>query len=52
VPVALDEHARAGGLEDGDALLMLALGGGMGWGSALYRWAGPETLARARARTA
>lgn len=49
VPIALDEHVRAGGLEDGHHLLMLALGGGMGWGSTLYRWAGPETIARARA---
>jgi len=48
VPIALDEHVRRGGLADGDLLLMLALGGGMGWGSALYRWAGPETLRRAR----
>ena len=52
VPIALDEHVRRGGLADGDWLLMLALGGGMGWGSALYRWAGPETIARARALAA
>lgn len=48
VPIALDEHARKGGLADGENVLMLALGGGMGWGSTLYTWAGPETLARAR----
>ncbi|MEM7310704.1 MAG: ketoacyl-ACP synthase III [Planctomycetota bacterium] len=48
VPIALDEHQRRGGLQDGDRLLMLALGGGMGWGSTLYVWAGPETIERAR----
>jgi 3-oxoacyl-[acyl-carrier-protein] synthase-3 len=48
VPIALDELVRRGGLADGAHLLMLALGGGMGWGSALYRWAGPETVRRAR----
>jgi 3-oxoacyl-[acyl-carrier-protein] synthase-3 len=48
VPIALDEHVRRGGLADGQNLLMLALGGGMGWGSALVRWAGAETIARGR----
>ena len=49
VPIALDEYARRGGLSDGQNLLMLALGGGMGWGSTLYTWAGPRTIERARA---
>ena len=44
-----DEYARRGGLSDGQNLLMLALGGGMGWGSTLYTWAGPRTIERARA---
>ena len=48
VPTALDEAVRAGRIADGDQVLMLALGGGMGWGSTLYSWAGPETLARVR----
>ena len=48
VPIALDEFQRRGGLQDGQHLLMLALGGGMGWGSTLYTWAGPDTIARAR----
>ncbi len=48
VPIALDEHVRAEGMKDGDKLLMLALGGGMGWGSTLYVWPGADTIARAR----
>ena len=48
VPIALDEYVRRGGLADGDQLLMLALGGGMGWGSTLYTWAGPETVSKSR----
>ncbi|MCZ6597521.1 MAG: ketoacyl-ACP synthase III [Planctomycetota bacterium] len=50
VAVALDEHVRAGGMSDGDKVLMLALGGGMGWGSTVYVWAGPETVEAARKR--
>ncbi|MEO0651969.1 MAG: beta-ketoacyl-ACP synthase 3 [Planctomycetota bacterium] len=46
VPTALDEEVRRGRFSEGDALVMLALGGGMGWGSTLYRWVDP---ARARA---
>lgn len=46
VPTALDEAVRAGRFRDGDHVLMLALGGGMGWGSTVYRWLDP---ARARA---
>ena len=41
VPTALDEAARAGRFQHGDRILMLALGGGMGWGSTLYRWMDP-----------
>ncbi|BDG06915.1 beta-ketoacyl-ACP synthase III [Anaeromyxobacter paludicola] len=38
VPTTLDEANRAGRLRPGDALLMMAIGGGMAWGSALVRW--------------
>lgn len=41
VPTALDEAARAGRFTTGDSVLMLALGGGMGWGSTVYRWLDP-----------
>ncbi len=50
VPTALDEAVRAGKIQDGHTVLMLALGGGMGWASTLYGWAGPDTIERARAR--
>ena len=46
VPTALDEEVRRGRFSEGDDLVLLALGGGMGWGSTLYRWVDP---ARARA---
>jgi len=42
VPTALDEAARAGRFQDGDLILLLALGGGMAWGSCVYRWCDPE----------
>jgi len=48
VPTALDEAARAGRFADGDRLLLLALGGGMGWGSAIYVWRDPAALRAAR----
>jgi 3-oxoacyl-[acyl-carrier-protein] synthase-3 len=38
VPMALDEANRAGGLARGDLALMLAVGAGVSWGSALVRW--------------
>ena len=38
VPVTLDQANRAGKLKDGDLVLMMAIGGGMAWGSALLRW--------------
>lgn len=46
VPTALDEATRAGRFCDGEHVLLVALGGGMGWGSTIYRWIDP---ARARA---
>lgn len=38
VPLTLDQAARSGKLKDGDRILMMAIGGGMSWGSALLRW--------------
>jgi 3-oxoacyl-[acyl-carrier-protein] synthase-3 len=38
VPLTLDQANRQGALKDGDLLLMMAIGGGMSWGSALVRW--------------
>ena len=49
VPTALDEAARAGRFTDGERLLLLALGGGMGWGSTVYRWRDPAEARKARA---
>ena len=38
VPLTLDQANRKGALKDGDLVLMMAIGGGMTWGSALLRW--------------
>lgn len=38
VPMTLDEANRAGRFKPGDLILMMAMGGGMAWGSALHRW--------------
>jgi 3-oxoacyl-[acyl-carrier-protein] synthase-3 len=38
LPMTLDEANRAGWLEPGDTILMMAIGGGMAWGSAVLRW--------------
>ena len=38
VPLTLDEANRAGWFKPGDLILMMAIGGGMAWGSALVRW--------------
>ena len=38
VPLTLDQANRQGRLKDGDVVLMMAIGGGMAWGSALIRW--------------
>ncbi len=38
IPIALDEAVRAGRIKDNETLLMIALGGGISWGSALLRW--------------
>lgn len=38
LPMTLDEAHRAGRLKKGDLIAMMAIGGGMAWGSALVRW--------------
>ena len=38
VAIALDEANRAGGLTPGDVVLMMGIGAGMAWGSAVVRW--------------
>jgi len=38
IPIALDEAVRAGRIARGDKILMIALGGGISWGSALLEW--------------
>ena len=39
IPIALSEAHKEGRLESGDLLLMTAVGGGLTWGSVLWRWA-------------
>jgi 3-oxoacyl-[acyl-carrier-protein] synthase-3 len=39
IPIALSEAHKEGKLERGDLVLMAAVGGGLTWGSVLYRWA-------------
>jgi 3-oxoacyl-[acyl-carrier-protein] synthase III len=38
VPTTLDEANRAGWFQPGDAILMMAIGGGMAWGAGVVRW--------------
>jgi 3-oxoacyl-[acyl-carrier-protein] synthase III len=38
LPIALDEALEQGELEQGDLLVLAALGGGLAWGSAVIRW--------------
>jgi len=38
IPLSLDLARRAGCVRDGDWLLMPAVGAGMAWGAAAYRW--------------
>ena len=38
VPIALDEAVRAGRIERGDLVLLVAFGGGLSWASSLVRW--------------
>ncbi len=38
VPIALDEAAQTGRIQDGDYILLEAFGGGLTWASSLIRW--------------
>jgi 3-oxoacyl-[acyl-carrier-protein] synthase III len=38
MPITLDEANRAGKLKKGDVIAMMAIGAGMTWGSAVFRW--------------
>ena len=38
LPILIDEMTRGGSLKRGDLTMMLALGAGLHWGSALVRW--------------
>ncbi len=38
VPIVIDEAFRAGRIERGDTLLMCGFGGGLTWGTGLFRW--------------
>ncbi|MGA7874202.1 MAG: beta-ketoacyl-ACP synthase III [Desulfoferrobacter sp.] len=38
IPLLLDENYRAGKLQRGDLLMLIAFGSGFTWGSALLRW--------------
>ena len=39
IPIALSEAHKEGRIEAGDLVLMSAVGGGLTWGSVLWRWA-------------
>ncbi|MFE0021969.1 3-oxoacyl-ACP synthase III family protein [Amycolatopsis sp. NPDC059021] len=43
VPITLDDAVRTGKVFAGDVVLLIAFGGGMSWGGAALRWAGPRT---------
>jgi 3-oxoacyl-[acyl-carrier-protein] synthase-3 len=38
IPILIDEVSRAGKLERGQLTMLLALGAGIHWGCALFRW--------------
>jgi 3-oxoacyl-[acyl-carrier-protein] synthase-3 len=38
IPLAMDEAFQAGLIERGDTLLLSGFGGGLAWGTALFRW--------------
>lgn len=38
IPIALSETIERGVLEDGDVILFTGFGGGLSWGSVLWRW--------------
>ena len=38
IPLAMDEAFRAGRINRGDTILMSGFGGGLTWGTSLFRW--------------
>jgi len=38
IPIAMSEALEQGRIKDGDLLLLTALGAGVSWASAAYRW--------------
>ncbi len=38
LPISIDEANRSGRLKEGDVILMMAIGAGITWGSAIMRW--------------
>lgn len=42
IPIALDEVARSGKLQEGDLVLVVGFGAGLTWGSAVLRWGGSK----------
>lgn len=38
IPMALDEALRSGRIKEGDLVLLVGVGAGLTWGSALFRW--------------
>ncbi|MDT5031074.1 MAG: acetoacetyl-CoA synthase, partial [Actinoplanes sp.] len=40
IPIALDEAARSGSLQNRDLVLLAGFGGGMAVGATLIRWGG------------
>ena len=38
IPIALSETIERGVLADGDVILFTGFGGGLSWGSVLWRW--------------
>jgi 3-oxoacyl-[acyl-carrier-protein] synthase III len=38
IPIALDEAVQAGRIQRGDTILLSGFGGGLSWGTSLFRW--------------
>lgn len=43
VPITLDDAVRTGRVQENNGVLLVAFGGGMTWGGAALRWAGPAS---------
>ncbi|WP_328376714.1 beta-ketoacyl-ACP synthase 3 [Streptomyces sp. NBC_01020] len=52
IPLALADADARGALRTGDRVLLTAFGGGLTWGSAALRWAGPAAAAGGSAASA